>query len=200
MSHPPAPWHLTGELVVVGALTAQRTVGGVMLADYTGGTLVYSELIVFSHATPRGMVISHIYVDDEQSLEGGHEIWGLPKELAQFEYGRDRFTARQGDITLLHAKVRRRRGRLPITIPTPITSPAGDTLGRARIKAAPALVELQIPHNSPFAHLGLDGRHLALAGDDLRLHMPPPRVRGARAPWRHSPNSPENRPLGDSAS
>ena len=54
-----------------------------MLANYTSGTLVYRELIVFSHATARGMVVSHIYVDDEQSLSGGREIWGLPKELAR---------------------------------------------------------------------------------------------------------------------
>ena len=53
-----------------------------MLANYTGGTLAYHELIVFSHATTRGMVISHIYVDAEQSMHGGREIWGLPKELA----------------------------------------------------------------------------------------------------------------------
>ena len=174
MPHPPAPWHLNGEIVVVPALTGARQIGGVMLANYTSGTLVYRELIVFSHLTARGMVVSHIYVDDEQSMSGGREIWGLPKELATFEYGAGTFTARQGDMTLLHARLRRRRGGLPIVIPTPITSPAGDTVGRARIKAAPALVELQIPHNSPFAYLGLAGRHLALAGDDLRLHMPPP--------------------------
>ncbi|MDA0170849.1 acetoacetate decarboxylase family protein [Solirubrobacter taibaiensis] len=182
MPHPPAPWHLNGELVVVPALTSARQLGGVMLANYTSGTLVYRELIVFSHATARGMVVSHIYVDSEQSLSGGHEIWQLPKELAEFEYGDRTFTARQGETTLLHAKLRRRRGGLPIVIPTPITSPAGQTIGRARIKAAPALVDLQIPHNSPFAHLGLAGRHVALAGDDLRLHMPKPRVREALAP------------------
>ena len=129
---------------------------------------------MFSLATARGMVVSHIYVDDEQSLSGGREIWELPKELAEFEYGDRTFTARQGDTTLLHAKLRRRRGWLPIVIPTPIISSAGQTIGRARIKAAPALVELEIPQTSPFAYLGLAGRHVALAGDELRLHMPPP--------------------------
>ena len=34
-----------------------------LLANYRSGTLAYRELIVFSHATPRGMVVSHIYVD-----------------------------------------------------------------------------------------------------------------------------------------
>lgn len=173
-THPAAPWQLNGELVVVPALTAARQLGGVMLADYTSGTLAYRELIVFSHATLKGMVVSHIYVDDPQSLAGGHEIWGLPKELATFSYERTRFTARQGETTLLHARVRRRPGLVPLILPTPITSAKGHTIGRARIKAAPALVELQIPHDSPFAPLGLAGRHVGLAGDDLRLHMPAP--------------------------
>ena len=87
MSHPAPPWHLNGEFVVVPARVRPRALGGVLLANYTSGTLVYRELIVFERATRRGMVISHIYVDDEQSLRGGHEIWGLPKELATFAYG-----------------------------------------------------------------------------------------------------------------
>ena len=91
MRYPAPPWHLNGEFIVVPALVRPRALGGVLLANYTSGTLVYRELIVFSHATARGMVISHIYVDDEQSLSGGREIWGLPKELATFEYGPARF-------------------------------------------------------------------------------------------------------------
>jgi hypothetical protein len=147
----------------------------VLLANYTSGTLVYHELIVFSHATRRGMVVSHIYVDDEQSLAGGHQIWGLPKELAQFEFTPTHFAARQNGSTLLEATIRRRPGRLPLVIPAPIVSDAGTTLGYARIKAALALVTLQVPPSSPFADLGLSGTRLALAGDDMRLTMPAPR-------------------------
>jgi hypothetical protein len=175
MAHPPPPWHLFGELIIVPALVRPRALGGVMLANYTSGTLVYRELIVFSHATARGMVVSHIYVDDEQSLSGGHEIWGLPKELAEFEYTPTRFSARQGGRTLLEASIRRKPGKLPMLIPAPIVSPAGATFGRARIKAAPALVTLRVPDDSPFASLGLSGTRPALAGDDLDLTMPPPR-------------------------
>ncbi|WP_053226777.1 acetoacetate decarboxylase family protein [Solirubrobacter soli] len=174
MAHPPPPWHLFGELIIVPARVG-RSLGGVMLANYTSGTLVYRELIVFSHATARGMVVSHIYVDDEQSLSGGHEIWGLPKELATFEYTRTHFVARQ-ETTLLSASIRRRPGVIPLVIPAPIVSDAGATLGRARIKAAPALVTLDVPPTSPFAHLGLSGTRPALAGDDLALTMPAPRL------------------------
>ena len=97
MDHPPPPWFLTGELIVVPALVKPRALGGVMLADYRSGTLAYRELIVFSHATARGMVVSHIYVDDEQSP-------GRPPHLGPAEGARassssapTHFAARQGD-------------------------------------------------------------------------------------------------------
>jgi hypothetical protein len=175
VTHPPAPWHLEGECVIVPALTAERRLGGVFLADYRAGTLRYHELIVFERATPRGMVISHIYVDDERSLNGGRAIWGLPKELAEFELTPRTFTVTQDGATLLHARMRRRPGRIPMPLLTPFTSSAGDTVGRARVKAAPALVTLDVPATSPFAHLGLAGTRVGLAGDDLDLTMPPPR-------------------------
>lgn len=175
MDYPPPPWQLNGELIIVPALVKPRALGGAMLVDYRSGTLVYRELIVFSHATARGMVVSHIYVDDEQSLAGGHEVWGLPKELAQFEFTPTYFSARQDDDLLLEARIRRRPGKLPLVIPAPIVSDAGMTLGYARIKAAPALVTLNVPPSSPFASLGLSGTRLALAGDDMQLTMPAPR-------------------------
>ena len=106
---------------------------------------------MFSRATTHGMVVSHIYVDSPESMRGGRAIWGLPKELAEFEYDGRTFTARQNGDTLLRARIRRRPGFLPLLIPTPITSHAGDTIGRARIKAAPALVTLDVPPSSPFA-------------------------------------------------
>ena len=174
MRYPDPPWQLNGEFIVVPALVRPRALGGVLLANYTSGTLAYRELIVFSHATARGMVISHIYVDDEQSLRGGREIWGLPKELATFEYGPTWFSAAQ-ETVLLEARVRRRPGRVPLLVPAPISSAAGATLGIARVKAAPALVTLTVPADSPFASLGLSGTRLGLAGDDLRLTMPPPK-------------------------
>ena len=102
-----------------------------MLADYRAGTLRYHELIVFSRATARGMVVSHIYVDSEESLRGGRAVWGLPKELAEFELAPGTFAARQGGQVLLSARIRRRPGRMPLLIPAPVVSEAGATLGRA---------------------------------------------------------------------
>jgi acetoacetate decarboxylase len=179
LSHPAAPWHLHGELVIVPSPSLAHPVRGVFLADYQAGTLQYHELIVISHVTPRGLVVSHIYVDDEQSLSGGREIWGLPKELAEFDVSRRSFIVRQAGNLLLRASIRRKPGWLPIFIPAPITSRAGEAFGRARVKAAPALVSLEIPDESPFAHLGLAGRYVGLAGDDMQLTMPAPLRRSA---------------------
>ena len=106
---------------------------------------------------------------------GGREIWGLPKELATFEFTPTRFVARQERV-LLTAHIRRRPGFLPLIIPAPIVSQAGATLGHARLKAAPALVTLDVAPDAPFAPLGLSGTRLGLAGDDLRLSMPAPRA------------------------
>jgi acetoacetate decarboxylase len=199
--HPPAPWRLEGELTLVAARVrvaaarrfavppgvrilsaAGTTAGGVMLARYSAGTLRYHELIVFSAlarlgARP-GMVVSHIYVDSEESMRGGREIWGLPKELAEFSFAPARFEARRDGALLLRARLRRRRGGLPLALLAPTLGErdgaAVHAVGRLRMRAAPALVTLDVPPTSPFAALGLSGTRAALAGDGLRLFMAAP--------------------------
>jgi acetoacetate decarboxylase len=197
--HPPAPWRLQGELTIIPALVRTedarrfpvppgvrllsaggRTLGGALLADYTGGTLAYHELIVFSAlgvlGGRPGLVVSHIYVDSAESMRGGREIWGLPKELAEFTYSRSAVEVRQGAATLLHARLRRRPGRLPLALLAPtlgdVRGTAVHATGFMRVRAAPALAQLEVPERSPFAALGLGGRRPALAGDGLRLFMP----------------------------
>jgi len=145
-----------------------------MLADYTGGTLAYRELIVFS--APKlvgdrlGWVVSHIYVDDVRSRSGGREIWNLPKEPAEFSLAPGRFEARQDGELLVEARIRRRPGFLPLTIPAPAIGELDGrpvlSVGRARIRAAPALVRL----SGRF----VNGTRLGLAGDALDLTMPAP--------------------------
>jgi hypothetical protein len=160
--HPPPPWRLHGELLLIpdGPGT------GLMLARYSGGTLAYHELIVFA----RPFVVAEIYVDDERSRAGGRAIWNLPKELAEFRVSPRRFEVRRGGELLLSARVRRRPGWLPLTLPTPAVGRLDGhpalAVGRARIRAAPALVEL--------AGRYLSGTRLGLAGDALELTMPAP--------------------------
>jgi hypothetical protein len=162
MSHPPAPWRLHGELLLI----PRGPTSGLMLATYTGGTLAYHELIVFA----AGFLVTHIYVDDERSLSGGRAIWNLPKELAEFDVSRRRFVARRGGELLVDARVRRRAGLVPLPLLAPAVGELDGrrvrALGHGRIRAAPALVRLE----GRF----LRGTRLALAGDRLDLIMPAP--------------------------
>ena len=201
--HPPAPWMLRGEAAILVApvrMAAARayglpagvelvgaggwTLGGALLARYDEtATLEYHELIVFSGLARRGsaaaMIVSHIYVDSAQSLSGGHAIWGLPKELAEFEWDwqSGSLAVTQGERPLLRASLRRRQG---LRIPLPLLSPVFGTVGGATVRAAgrgtlpaaPVLARLDVPEESPFAALGLGGTRLGVAGSGLDLRFP----------------------------
>jgi hypothetical protein len=100
MAYPPAPWTLIGyavqtlqfvdtrqarcfvpsKLRIVSVLPG-KTIGGVYLASYgPGSVLEYNELIVAAaltrHAGRSGFWISHIYVDDADSVAGVPQIMG----------------------------------------------------------------------------------------------------------------------------
>ncbi|MCP2163978.1 Acetoacetate decarboxylase (ADC) [Goodfellowiella coeruleoviolacea] len=108
--YPPQPWQLGGTLVasvfrvpvrelppVLAERVPERTrpvvVGGAALVAAAfvhyrpGGVLHYDEVLscvlVRSGTRPRG-TIAHIWVDSRQSRAGGRELWGIPKELADF--------------------------------------------------------------------------------------------------------------------
>ena len=104
MNYPAAPWKLKGyalqtlnlievekarnfvppELEIVSVLPG-KTLGGIYLSAYQSGSILeYNELIVVPglvrYQNKTATWISHIYVDDEKSVAGGREIWGLPKD------------------------------------------------------------------------------------------------------------------------
>ncbi|MDP9384119.1 MAG: acetoacetate decarboxylase family protein, partial [Actinomycetota bacterium] len=113
------------------------TVGGVLLARYDEtATLPYHELIVFSALARRSgrlaFVVSHIYVDSDASLAGGREIWGLPKELASFEWSPRAMTVDQGGRRLLSARLRRRGGG---GVPIPLLAAVFGALGGVAVRA-----------------------------------------------------------------
>ncbi|GGM54018.1 acetoacetate decarboxylase family protein [Dactylosporangium sucinum] len=107
MSYPPEPWSLRGDMyvsvwLVPAAVVPQlpagldgpvrvvrlgsRAVVGAAWVDYQpGGDLSYRELLAAtltrSGARPR-VTISHIWVDSVDSRDGGRELWGIPKDLA----------------------------------------------------------------------------------------------------------------------
>ncbi len=199
--YPPPPWRLRGDVALVGApVRADRpgapggatvraiggwTLGGLLLARYgVQATLPYHELIVFSGLATAGgragFVVSHIYVDSEASMQGGREIWGLPKELAAFRWSAREVVVEQDGRRLVRARLRRRGGRVPV----PLLAPAfGARGGRALLavgtgvlrRGAPVLASLDVPASSPFAGLGLGGTRAGVAGEGLDLRFPAPR-------------------------
>jgi acetoacetate decarboxylase len=92
VSHPPAPWELDAQLwlsvFVVRSATAGRPRGvyGVAFVDYQDtGVLAYHELLVARLLWDRGVPrvrITDIWVDSEESRDGGRALWAIPKQLA----------------------------------------------------------------------------------------------------------------------
>jgi hypothetical protein len=186
MDYPPPPWTLRGEAAFgVKLLPVERakafvppdlhivrvlpgyTVGGIYLASYgPGSTLEYNELIVFPalvrHNRRIGAWVSHIYVDNEESAAGGREIWGLPKEPAEFR-------REPGTLPAGASQDGRALCEVALGEPFPLWRQSfsgwafGHKTGRyvrfhchGAARAALAGVRWTVPAESPFAGLGLD--------------------------------------------
>lgn len=207
MTHPPAPWHLQGfayqtlhlvdserirpqvpsQLDIV-PLFPGKTLGGVYVASYgVGSTLSYNELIVISglvhYSGQVGCWISHIYVDHPSSVAGGREIWGLPKEYAQFDWRTDSLpsvTVRQGTETLCHLRCPWQIWGWRQGITVPVFSFRKPTLlrfnGQGSCTPRLAGIELEIPAESAFAGLELGPVWLGFFCEGLKLTAQPPTV------------------------
>ena len=187
MSYPAAPWHLYGTALqslhaidvekakqfvpldfdIVSVLPG-KTVGSVYLSVYEPhSTLQYHELIVVPALVRyRGKIgawISHIYVDNPQSVEGGRNIWGLPKQMADFTWD-DRQVTVSKDNSLL-CRVDRSSIAVPLSFWQKIKVSA-DAFGglerdvlafqgnlEAQLNWSP--FRLNIPAQSPFAPIFL---------------------------------------------
>lgn len=104
--YPPEPWYLRGDMVVqlrtldadlaierlprglTPVLRRGQTLAGVAWVDYRPtGVLAYRELLVavaVLHGARPSVCVTDIWVDSVASLQGGRELWGIPKELAEF--------------------------------------------------------------------------------------------------------------------
>ena len=218
MIYPPAPWKLQGyaiatlqlvdvalvrplvpsELEIVSLLPG-KTLGGIYISSYGLGSIMeYNELIVVSaianYAGRWGAWISHIYVDNPNSVAGGREIWGLPKEMAQFSWeGSDaiaakplgyRVTVRQGNSQLCSLSYSQQSWALPLSLSGNVLSGNSSNFlyFKGEFKFCTGLIrgELEIAKNSPFASLKLDQPLLTLACEDLRLIANVPEIVGNR--------------------
>jgi hypothetical protein len=110
-AYPPEPWYLGGTMEVSAfrvlladvppAVLSQIPPGrpvvrgathaivGVAFARYApGGVLHYNELLVATPTVGRAGLrfsIPQIWVDSAASMTGGRVLWGIPKELGQFD-------------------------------------------------------------------------------------------------------------------
>ena len=92
MTYPPAPWNMHGQLWLSLFRVREgdhpdRAAGvyGAALVSYEQPSpLTYSELLV-ARPVEKKVRITDIWVDSEDSLNGGRELWAIPKGLCDFE-------------------------------------------------------------------------------------------------------------------
>lgn len=208
MSYPQAPWTLKGfafqtlhlidlakaspfispalEIVLVAP---GKTLGGVYLSNYgAGSSLEYSELIVVAGLVKReqtiGAWVSHIYVDNPDSVAGGQEIWGMPKELAAFDWqtGAQQVIVQQENQVLcsLRASSRVSLWRQAIAFPAYSLLNSNFVRFNATALANFGLIsaKLEVPGASPFARVIDTPPTIAASADALELKVDAPRVVG----------------------
>jgi hypothetical protein len=217
MAYPKTPWTLQGyalltsqlidvervrlfippEFEIVSVLPG-KTVGGVYVSNYTSGSVLeYSELIVNAgmvrYSGKVGGWVSHIYVDNADSVAGGREIWGLPKELAEFTWEKSNhatsgydncLTVRQGGQTLCRLSYNQPSFGLQLPLSGDVFSTLSDSilLFKSKFESRVGVVgsKLEIPELSPFASLGLDRPWLTFYLEGLHLGVDAPEIAGYR--------------------
>jgi acetoacetate decarboxylase len=168
--------HIPDDFEIVEIRPGQ-TIGAIGLVDYGSRSIFpYNELVIIGGlvriAGRTGGWISHIYVDSTRSQAGGIELFGLPKQLASFTR-----IVKDGKV---HLDIESDRGSLMTSItpnvgwgiPVRLGGTAfGSVDGDRRLlefksvgRVLPVSVQLTIPAQSPFAHLGLAKPMVSLAG------------------------------------
>ncbi|MGI8677681.1 MAG: acetoacetate decarboxylase family protein [Jatrophihabitans sp.] len=128
--YPPEPWDLRGQLHASAFLVpstdvpaefppgcrpvriGKRCIVGTAWVEYEpGGVLDYRELMA-TVLVRRGWrlmpTIARIWVDSERSRDGGRALWGIPKELASFEFDDGRLVVWDDSGGIATGTVRRR--------------------------------------------------------------------------------------------
>jgi hypothetical protein len=211
--YPPAPWDMQGQLYGSIWAVPQSFVAlnlplslkkfnnlgyaGVFagFVDYQpGSTLTYHELIAGLVVKVRnrfrfGLHVSHIWVDNETSLQGGREIWGVPKQLADFNYTYSENNrsfngiASSGGKVLATGNFRTVLG-LPGNLKAPCPFPNLQQVG-GQIAATSGMFTsnfrfckggMVIPAESKLAELGIAGRNplVSFAGLNFTMHLKAP--------------------------
>jgi acetoacetate decarboxylase len=201
MSYPPAPWNLKGFAIVtlnlidldrarsfvpagleIVSVLPGKTLGSVYVSSYqSGSVLEYNELIIAAalvrdRSKKVGSWISHIYVDNSDSVAGGREIWGLPKEMAEFTWQDSNITVRQENRHLCSLNYQQNFLSF-LSLPQKLSGNSFGGLGsdllwfQANFEAKVNLIStnLEIPSDSPFANLNLAQPFLSANLKELNL-------------------------------
>ena len=196
-SYPPEPWELRGRawvsvwlvrsdalppLPVRPVTVFGRAVVGTAFVDYRPPGMTYHEVlaaVLVRHGWRFGVSIARIWVDSPSSRAGGRELWGIPKEAAEFEWGRDAASARDehGPIASVRARPPRFGVRLPAAGST--WQAFGDGLARTPLRAtghvAPVRVTWHVEPTGPLAWLLPHRPLVSVAVRRLRLTFGPRR-------------------------
>lgn len=207
MSYPSPPWTLKGyalqtlqfvdcdrirsfippefEIFSVGF---GKTIGGIYISTYqAGSTLEYNELIVspalVTYQGKWGGWISHIYVDHSDSVAGGREIWGLPKELATFDWeGGTRITISQGSKQLCSLDYETTNLKFPVNLSLPAFGLLNSDIlqFQAAFQANVGLIKatLNIPNESPFSNFNLTHQNFTFSLNPLQVTTHTPKTIG----------------------
>lgn len=200
LEYPPPPWHLRGESVQairaipidvarswaspqlkIVPVAPGMTLAVVFCAKYgSSSTLEYHELAV-APALARvgkrvGFWISHIYVDSPQSVAGGREIWGLPKQLAEFRWSADgAVEVVQDSQSLCSVEWRAFGPRVPAPLFLPLLSERGAFHGRGTGRVRLCRGSVNIGPQAPFAPIDV-GHSWHIAEARIRLAIAAPRA------------------------
>ena len=207
MPYPQAPWTLQGyaiqtlhlvnidrvrpliplELKILSVWPG-KTLASVYLSNYrSGSVLEYSELIIapglVNYQSKIGAWISHIYVDNADSVAGGREIWGLSKEPAEFTWEQgERVTVHQENRKLCSLSYNRQSlaWRQWLSASTFSAKGADLLIFPAAFESVLGLIssKLEIPAESPFSGIGLGQPWLTVRCEQMSLRVDAPKVVG----------------------
>ncbi|TQM79080.1 acetoacetate decarboxylase [Saccharothrix saharensis] len=198
VSYPPEPWELHGHacvsvwLVRTTALpplpvrpvtVLGRAVVGTAFVDYRPPGMAYHEVlaaVLVRRGARFGVSITRIWVDSPASRAGGRELWGIPKDLAEFEWDGDlAASARDGHGPI--AAVRARSPRVGVRLPVAGSTwqAFGDGVARTPLRATgrvtPVRVTWQVEPSGPLGWLLPHRPLLGLVVRDLWLRFGPRR-------------------------
>ncbi|MFF3413702.1 acetoacetate decarboxylase family protein [Streptomyces sp. NPDC002698] len=198
--YPEEPWHLAGQMYLSLWLVPARelppvadgtrpvtvagrgAVGAAWVVYENDSVLHYNELLravlVRDGRRPR-VCVTDIWVDSAASMAGGRELWGIPKEMADFDIDRTagvRAGASTDKGVLATASFepgRRLPGRWPLTYR--VTQTLDGTLKTSSVRSRSAVRTARARwsgrEGGPLGELGRRAPLLSLALDDFTIRF-----------------------------